>query len=101
MTDKIEYYRDKVEQYFLSLNSEELDYELYSTFLKETELDKILESKEDEDSFWEYCCKSELNSNAKEIIYDPSRGWSLTEADKEDFEFLIEQSGIKLTEITV
>ena len=47
------------------------------------------------------CLSCLINSNAKEIIYDPSRGWSLTEADKEDFEFLIEQSGIKLTEITV
>lgn len=64
MTDKIEYYRDKVEQYFLSLNNEILDYEMYSRFLKETELDKILASKEDEDSFWEYCCcKSELITN--------------------------------------
>jgi deoxycytidylate deaminase len=47
------------------------------------------------------CLSCLVNSNVKEIIYNPNRGWSLTEVDADDFNFLIEQSGIKLTQITI
>jgi dCMP deaminase len=42
------------------------------------------------------CLSALINSNIKEIVYNPSRGWSFTDEFKEDFDFLIEQSGIKL-----
>ncbi len=61
----IDYYKDKIEHYFSTMNIEVLDYKLYNSFLRETEINKILEleSKEDEDAFWEYCIKSESSKN--------------------------------------
>ena len=47
------------------------------------------------------CLSVLINAGTKEIVYNPNRGWSLTEEHKEDFEFLIQQSGIKLTQITI
>lgn len=48
-----------------------------------------------------YCLSCLINSNTREIVYQPNRGWSQTEVDTDDFNFLIEQSGIKLTQITI
>jgi dCMP deaminase len=47
------------------------------------------------------CLSALINAGTKEIIYNPNRGWTLTEEHKEDFDFLIEQSGIKLRGITI
>ena len=47
------------------------------------------------------CLSCLINSNAKEIIYLIGRGWAFTDDFKEDFDFLIEQSGIKLRGITI
>lgn len=47
------------------------------------------------------CLSCLINSNAKEIVYLIGRGWAFTDDFKEDFDFLIEQSGIKLRGITI
>lgn len=47
------------------------------------------------------CLSCLINSNTKEIVYLIGRGWAFTDDFKEDFDFLIEQSGIKLRGITI